>query len=325
MPARSGSARGCRHTRIRSARCAPDTATGRTGLRVSPHLGRRPDVRCASRACRRPRSHLGALVLRVADERGRPAERRLRRGGVEDELDHLPVALVLVVPVVERVVEPVLERELVLFPDDVRVRRRRLAGCDPVEPLLVAAARVEGVARKVEPVPVAFAEEVRRGRSRASRPRHRVRAARRLTARALLPPARGDRAHRCPHTARAPSARAPVRTSRPAAARGRRRQPPPEGARQRGWRQRRPAQAPCHCLSLALGFRRVVARPLVSIVFIGSERHLDATRDEQACAPRGADARASAPQDVILRRSRTCFAQASPRRCRRRSRPRGRR
>ena len=55
---------------------------------------------------------LGALVLAVADDRRPPLERLLGVGRVEDELDHLPVALVRVVPVVEDVVEPVLEREL---------------------------------------------------------------------------------------------------------------------------------------------------------------------------------------------------------------------
>ena len=56
---------------------------------------------------------LGALVRAVADLGG--LLRGDRRGGVgrvEDELDHLPVALVRVVEVVERVEEPVLEREL---------------------------------------------------------------------------------------------------------------------------------------------------------------------------------------------------------------------
>ena len=99
-----------------------------------------------------PGRALGPLVLRVADQRRRPAERLLRSRGVEDELDHLPVALVLVVPLVERVVEPVLERELPLLPDDVRVGRGRLARRDPVEPLLVAAAGVERVSGEVEPV-----------------------------------------------------------------------------------------------------------------------------------------------------------------------------
>ena len=55
---------------------------------------------------------LGALVLAVADDRRLPAEGLLRIGRVEDELDHFPVAFVRVIPVVEDVVEPVLEREL---------------------------------------------------------------------------------------------------------------------------------------------------------------------------------------------------------------------
>ena len=53
---------------------------------------------------------LGALVLAVADLDGRPLQRLRRARGVEDQLDHLPVALVQVVPVVEDVEQPVLER-----------------------------------------------------------------------------------------------------------------------------------------------------------------------------------------------------------------------
>ena len=56
---------------------------------------------------------LGALVGAVADL-GRWLRQRLSRiRGVEDELCHLPVALVRVVEVVEGVEEPVLERNLV--------------------------------------------------------------------------------------------------------------------------------------------------------------------------------------------------------------------
>src|SRR4029079_1971004 len=55
-----------------------------------------------------PRGALGPLVLRVAHLGGAALERLRRRRGVEHQLDHLPVRLVLVVPVVEGVVEPVL-------------------------------------------------------------------------------------------------------------------------------------------------------------------------------------------------------------------------
>ena len=69
----------------------------------------------------------------------------------------------LVVPVVEGVVEPVLEGKLARlarFGDDVGIRRRRLAGEDPVRPLLVVAAGVERRAREVEVRLVAAAVQV---------------------------------------------------------------------------------------------------------------------------------------------------------------------
>jgi hypothetical protein len=55
---------------------------------------------------------LGPFVLAVPDQRGLLSERLLRGRCVEVELEHLPVALVLVVEVVEDVEEPVLKREL---------------------------------------------------------------------------------------------------------------------------------------------------------------------------------------------------------------------
>ena len=74
-----------------------------------------------------PGRALTALVLRERDFVRMRLERGRRVGGVEHELDHLPVALVLVVPVVEDVEEPVLEGELVrptAFGRNVRVHRR---------------------------------------------------------------------------------------------------------------------------------------------------------------------------------------------------------
>ena len=59
-----------------------------------------------------PRRPLGAFVRAVADLDRALVERLRRVVGVEDELDHLPVALVHVVEVVEGVEEPVLQREL---------------------------------------------------------------------------------------------------------------------------------------------------------------------------------------------------------------------
>ena len=85
-------------------------------------------------------------------------------GCVEDELDHLPVALVRVVEVVERVEEPVLERELPgdrLFADDVRVDDGLAALRQALSPAVVVAAGSERVAREVEVVLEARHEVVR--------------------------------------------------------------------------------------------------------------------------------------------------------------------
>jgi hypothetical protein len=90
-----------------------------------------------------PGGPFGALVLGVP-HLGRSALERLRhRRDVEHQLDHLPVGLVLVVPVVERVVEPVLEGELARLGDDVGIRSGGLAAEDLVGPLLVTAAGIE--------------------------------------------------------------------------------------------------------------------------------------------------------------------------------------
>ena len=59
-----------------------------------------------------PGGLLAALVLAEPDQRGLAGERLARVARVEDELDHLPVALVQVVPVVVCVEEPVLQRQL---------------------------------------------------------------------------------------------------------------------------------------------------------------------------------------------------------------------
>ncbi len=108
-----------------------------------------------------PVGALGTLVRAVA-HLGRILLQRLGRiGGVEDELRHLPVALVGVVEVVEGIEEPVLERELAGIAGvlgHVGVHRRR--GClrQATSPELVVAAGIERVARKVEVVVVAVLE-----------------------------------------------------------------------------------------------------------------------------------------------------------------------
>jgi hypothetical protein len=107
-------------------------------------------------------------VRAVSDFRGRPrGQRSLFVRCVEDELDHLPVAFVRVVEVVERIEEPVLQGELagaVGLAGDVRVDGGRRAFGQSPRPALVVAAGVERVAGEVEVVLVAV-DEVGRGRA----------------------------------------------------------------------------------------------------------------------------------------------------------------
>ncbi|HEY6604987.1 MAG TPA: hypothetical protein VIZ44_01460 [Gaiellaceae bacterium] len=76
---------------------------------------------------------LGSLVLAEADHRRLFPQRFRRAVRVEVELDHLPVAFVLVVEVVEEVEEPVLECELSgvrRVRDDARIRMRPVSLVD---------------------------------------------------------------------------------------------------------------------------------------------------------------------------------------------------
>src|SRR5262249_36562861 len=77
-----------------------------------------------------PASAFGSVVLAEADQDRLRRQRLSRCGGVEVELDHLPVAFVLVVEVVEDVEEPVLKRErvgILRLLDDAGVRGRRMS------------------------------------------------------------------------------------------------------------------------------------------------------------------------------------------------------
>jgi hypothetical protein len=112
-----------------------------------------------------PGGTLPALVLAVADLGRRLPECLRRRRSVENELDHLPVTLVEVVPVVEDVEEPVLERKLVRVlgvGHDVGVRNGIPVGAEMLLPVEVHAGGVERVAREVEVVAVEPAAELRR-------------------------------------------------------------------------------------------------------------------------------------------------------------------
>ena len=109
---------------------------------------------------------LGALVRAVADlVRVVRGEGRGRVRPREVELDHLPVALVLVVEVVERIEDPVLEGDLVAvggIARDVGVDGRLGPLRDAPRPELVGAARVERAPREVEVVLVETGDVVRR-------------------------------------------------------------------------------------------------------------------------------------------------------------------
>ena len=98
---------------------------------------------------------LGALVLAVADGDGLLGEGFRRVGGVEEDLNHLPVALVQVVPVVVGVEEPVLQGQLPGpsgLGRDVGVDSRVMALAEAPVPALVVAARIESVPGEVEVV-----------------------------------------------------------------------------------------------------------------------------------------------------------------------------
>ena len=93
---------------------APDVQGLRELVRVRARGGvdDRPDSVRELELLVPPVGALGPFVRAEADGLGLLVERLARVAGVEDEADHLPVALVQVVEVVERVEEPVLEREL---------------------------------------------------------------------------------------------------------------------------------------------------------------------------------------------------------------------
>jgi hypothetical protein len=112
-----------------------------------------------------PRRRRRSLVGAVADLDRIAAERLGGVSGVEVQLDHLPVALVRVVEVVEGVEEPVLERDLARarwLGHDVGVHGGSVVGREPLRPAFVGAARVERVAGEVEVVLPAAEEVLRR-------------------------------------------------------------------------------------------------------------------------------------------------------------------
>ncbi len=157
---------------------APDACLGgasdveRRGVLVRVRAGRRVDDRVRPvddlELVVVPAGPLGPLVGAVADLVGMWCGDRSRSvGRVEVELDHLPVALVLVVEVVERIEDPVLERDSAAhrrIGRDVRVDGRIGPLRDAARPQLVRAAGVERTAGEVEVVLVE-AGDVLRGRA----------------------------------------------------------------------------------------------------------------------------------------------------------------
>ena len=112
-----------------------------------------------------PGGALGALVRAVPDLDRSLRQRLTCVGGVEDELGHLPVALVRVVEVVEGVEEPVLERQLAGIAGvgrDVGIDGRRGPGGQATSPPLVVATGIERVAGEVEVILVPVDEVARR-------------------------------------------------------------------------------------------------------------------------------------------------------------------
>ena len=170
--------------------CEPDARGAAPAEEVRVRAGGRVDdgVRAVDELELRRRPSPIALRPRAGCSRPRAARVSASPAvdDVEVELDHLPVALVQVVPVVEDVEHPVLERELAGVAGvghDVRVHRRLVTLRDAPRPLSIVAARLERVAREVE---VILVEAGARGRSRPARP---SRGCRPPTARAARPSA----------------------------------------------------------------------------------------------------------------------------------------
>ncbi len=112
-----------------------------------------------------PVSPLSAGVLRVADADRFDLQRLVDRRGGEQDLDELPIALVLVVPVVVVPVEPVLDGKqvgMVGLLHDVGVHRGGLHCGVPLEVPLVQAAGLQRVAGKIEVEALPQPEQVTR-------------------------------------------------------------------------------------------------------------------------------------------------------------------
>ena len=110
-----------------------------------------------------PSRALAAGVLGQIDLVRAFPERLRRVWRVEVDLGHLPVALVLVREVVERVVEPVLDRQLARIcrvGGDMRVDARLATVIPGSELPLVAAAGIERIAREIDVVADAVTPQI---------------------------------------------------------------------------------------------------------------------------------------------------------------------
>ena len=163
----------------------------RAGRRIHDRMGASDDLELVVTPLRAFR----AFVRAVTDRLRLLVERPARIASREDELDHLPVALVQVVEDVERIEEPVLQCELLRVARvsrDVRVHGGSAPRRESARPAFVVAAGIKRVAREVEVVVVPVDRDPRRkgrsspgpwdSRARVARPSVRRRERRRLSA-----------------------------------------------------------------------------------------------------------------------------------------------
>ena len=100
-----------------------------------------------------PAPALAPAMLREIDLVRFTAQCRLGRGRVEVELDHLPVAFMLIAEVVEGVEQPILDCELartLRIAGHVRVDRRPAIAEPGLELLLIAAPRPQGLSGEID-------------------------------------------------------------------------------------------------------------------------------------------------------------------------------
>ena len=135
--------RGCCRSRTRRRRSSRTTATACSTRRAIPGPGTRRHGRRPAAASGRPTAAVSEPSCWAnAALTGEDCSASVGRVGLEEQLDHLPVALVPVVPVVEDPPEPVLEGEhpgVIGVGADAGVDRGCVLRALLVEPLLVVA------------------------------------------------------------------------------------------------------------------------------------------------------------------------------------------